>query len=123
MSPAKQAEAVNGMAADEVLTLAEVAALLRVPPDDVVRAADRQGLPGRMIGSEWRFAKADVLRWLGKRSRTLEEQKAAQMALAGKFADDPDLMPMLEEAMRRRGREPGPDGTYAGYRPADEGSD
>jgi hypothetical protein len=48
-------------------------------------------------------------------------RKAAQLALAGSFKDDPNLFPILEDAMRRRGREPGPDGTYGGYRPADEG--
>ena len=52
---------------------------------------------------------------------TAEMRKAAQMAIAGAWKDDPDLEWILEDAMRRRGRQPGPDGTYAGYRPAEEG--
>ncbi|MGL4555698.1 MAG: hypothetical protein ACRC33_31405 [Gemmataceae bacterium] len=35
-----------------------------------------------------------------------------------KYKDDPDLEAMLEDAMRRRGRKPGPDGKYGGSRPA-----
>src|SRR5437867_3705060 len=39
----------------EVLTLAEAAAYLRVSEADVVRLAQQQDLPGRLIGTEWRF--------------------------------------------------------------------
>ena len=48
----------------DVLTLEQTAVLLGVSPaavDDAVRTA---GLPGRLIGGEWRFAKRAVLGWL-----------------------------------------------------------
>ena len=112
-----QPRAANGTG--EVMDLAEAAALLRVPQEDVVAAAASQGLPGRMIGGEWRFAKAGLLQWLGVSQPTDEMRKAAQMALVGVWKDDPDIEQIVEDAMRRRGREPGPDGKYAGYRPAD----
>jgi excisionase family DNA binding protein len=48
----------------EVLTAADVAALLRVAEPDVVELAAAGELPARQIGPEWRFARSAVLRWL-----------------------------------------------------------
>jgi excisionase family DNA binding protein len=44
---------------------AEVARLLRVHPKQIYRLLD-QGLPGRRVGSEWRFLRAEVLAWSRK---------------------------------------------------------
>jgi excisionase family DNA binding protein len=49
---------------DEVLTLAEVAQLLKVPAEAVRSRAERGELPGRRFGKEWRFARMAVLAWL-----------------------------------------------------------
>jgi hypothetical protein len=103
----------------EVLTLAEAAAYLRLPEGDVIGAASTQGLPGRLVSGEWRFLKDAIRQWLSVSQPTAEMRKAALLSVAGTFKDDPDLFPILEDAMRRRGREPGPDGTYGGYRPAE----
>jgi excisionase family DNA binding protein len=51
--------------AGEVLTSAEVAALLRIDEDTVERMAAAGELPGRRLGDEWRFTRAAILRWLG----------------------------------------------------------
>jgi excisionase family DNA binding protein len=51
-------------AADDVLTLDEVAELLRVAPCDVRARAMQGDLPGRRFGDEWRFVRAAVLAWL-----------------------------------------------------------
>ncbi|HUB08166.1 MAG TPA: helix-turn-helix transcriptional regulator [Myxococcales bacterium] len=56
------------MAPDELLKTAEVARLLRVHPKHVYRLID-QGLPTRRVGSEWRFARDDVLAWSAGRQR------------------------------------------------------
>jgi excisionase family DNA binding protein len=106
----------------EVLTLAEAAAYLRLPENDLIAAASTQGLPGRLVGGEWRFLKTALQQWLSVSQPTAKMRKAAVLDLAGKYKDDPDLESILEDAMRRRGRRPGPDGTYGGYRPADEGN-
>jgi excisionase family DNA binding protein len=50
----------------EVLTLEGVAELLEVPPELVAEMAQRGELPGRRIGSEWRFARVAVLAWLAQ---------------------------------------------------------
>jgi excisionase family DNA binding protein len=50
---------------DDVLTLEEVAKLLRVPADAVRSRAEKGELPGRRFGKEWIFARMAVLAWLG----------------------------------------------------------
>jgi excisionase family DNA binding protein len=50
--------------ADEVLTLDEAAALLKLPADTVRSRAEEGDLPGRRFGNEWRFARMAVLAWL-----------------------------------------------------------
>ena len=49
---------------DEVLTLREAAALLKLPLDLVRLRAEEGDLPGRRFGTEWRFARGAVLDWL-----------------------------------------------------------
>ena len=54
---------------DEVLTLEEVASLLKVPVDAVRSRAEEGELPGRRFGKEWRFARMAVLAWLAAGER------------------------------------------------------
>ena len=49
---------------DEVLTLDEAAALLKLPADVVRSRAEEGDLPGRLFGKEWRFARMAILAWL-----------------------------------------------------------
>jgi excisionase family DNA binding protein len=49
---------------DEVLTLDEAAALLKVPVEAVRARAEHGDLPGRRFGTEWRFIRSAVLDWL-----------------------------------------------------------
>jgi excisionase family DNA binding protein len=49
---------------EEVLTLEEAAALLRVPVETVRARALAGELPGRVFGEEWRFSRAALLGWL-----------------------------------------------------------
>jgi excisionase family DNA binding protein len=94
---------VNGGAQHtSVLTLAEVAAYLRVPESGVLRWVQEQGLPGRQLGSEWRFLKLAIDRWLS--TVPPKGNKEAWMALAGVWEDDPLVEEELKEIYRRRGR-------------------
>lgn len=54
----------RGRTADEVLTLEEVAAFLKLSQDAVRSRAEEGDLPGRRFGSDWRFALTAVLAWL-----------------------------------------------------------
>ena len=59
----------------------------------------------RRLGHEWRFLKGAIQDWLRNAIPTWEARKLAILALAGKYKDDPDLEQIVEEALRRRGRE------------------
>ena len=66
---------------DEVLTLGEVAKLLKVSADAVRSRAEEGELPGRRFGKEWRFARMAILAWLAdgeaqKRGGTKAESRA-----------------------------------------------
>jgi excisionase family DNA binding protein len=93
----------------EVLTLAEAAGYLRVPEAEVVRMVGQHGLPGRLIGPEWRFARAAVQEWL--RTPPQPSSRESLLALAGVWKDDPDVDDILEEIYRRRGRSMTEDGS------------
>ena len=52
---------------DSLLTVREVAQILRVPPSWVyehIRERCRDRIPGIRIGKYWRFVEKDVLAWL-----------------------------------------------------------
>jgi excisionase family DNA binding protein len=83
----------------EVLTLAEVAAYLRISPPDVLRLVEEQGLPGRKVGCEWRFLKAAVAGWLSSADRGSFWQTHF-----GALKDDPYLADIVRAAYRHRGR-------------------
>ena len=48
----------------QVLTLAEVAALLRVPKSTVYKLAQNGTVPAFKVGKHWRFLLEDIKRWL-----------------------------------------------------------
>jgi excisionase family DNA binding protein len=47
-----------------VLTVAEAASLLRVDPEELRRLAERQDVPARRVGTDWRFSRAALMAWL-----------------------------------------------------------
>ena len=49
---------------DDLMTLAEVAAYLRLSKDTVYRMASGGKLPASKVGSQWRFRRDDVDQWL-----------------------------------------------------------
>ncbi len=49
---------------DEVLTLAELAGLLKLEEDSVMARVWSGELPGRRFGDQWRFSRGAVLGWL-----------------------------------------------------------
>jgi excisionase family DNA binding protein len=50
--------------ADEVLTLDEIASVLKLPSVAVRQRAEDGDLPARRFGNEWRFSRLAVLSWL-----------------------------------------------------------
>ena len=97
-----QAASVREAEWPEVLTLAEAADYVRVAEAEVVRMVGPRGLPGRLIGSEWRFSKTALDQWL--RTPPAPSTKESLLALTGVWKDDPDVEEMLQEIYRQRGR-------------------
>ncbi len=58
----------------DVLTLQQAAALLGVATEAVEDAVRKQGLPGRLIGNEWRFARQALLAWLSTPDPSIKTQ-------------------------------------------------
>src|SRR6267378_756115 len=86
----------------DVLTLAEAAAYLRVPEAEIVRLVQHQGLPGRLLGDEWRFLKAALQDWL--RAPPARGSREAVLSVAGAWKGDPYVEEELKEIYKRRGR-------------------
>ena len=57
-------EIAQDKGAEEVLTLDEAAAILRLPVEAVRARVIGGDLPGRAFGEEWRFSRAALLAWL-----------------------------------------------------------
>ena len=73
-------EIIESGSGEEVLTLQEAAALLRLPLDAVRASAVAGDLPGRAFGEEWRFSRSALLAWLagGENARHELDSGAAQ---------------------------------------------
>jgi excisionase family DNA binding protein len=82
----------------EVLTLAEAARFLRVSETDLVQLAESYDIPGRKIGSEWRFLKLALESWLGGPT-----SKERLLSHAGEARNDPFADEMQKSISRRRG--------------------
>lgn len=70
------APAFSGVAAPEVLTLVEAARLLRIDPGELARFAEQELVPGRRLGTQWRFSRAALLAWLAEQKPTERTNKA-----------------------------------------------
>ena len=69
-----------------------------------------QDMPGRLAGTEWRFLKSAIQEWLSKPPP--QYSKEALMARAGSWKNDPDLLSIVEDIYRKRGRPITEDGSY-----------
>ena len=52
------------MAADEVLTMKEICDLLQVHKSTVYKLVRRGSIPGFRVGSDWRFRRDVIERWM-----------------------------------------------------------
>ena len=84
--------------------MGEAAEYLRLSEDQVIDLVHSQNLPGRFTGSDWRFLKSAIQHWLSGGLPTSQARKAAQLALAGVWKDDPDIEEIVREAYKRRGQ-------------------
>lgn len=57
---------------DEILTLKEVAAYLKLAEKTAYKLAAEGKLPGFKVGGSWRFKREDVLTWIEEQKRNAE---------------------------------------------------
>lgn len=55
---------VTNSANDQVMTLEELAAYLKIPKSTLYKLVHEGRLPGQKLGKQWRFGKAAIDRWL-----------------------------------------------------------
>jgi len=66
----QQVEGANGgVLSDTFFTVAELAEFLKVHHTTVYRLVKRQDLPAFKIGSDWRFSKRAVEKWIAERQK------------------------------------------------------
>ena len=58
---------------NDLMTLDEVAAYLRLSKDTAYRMVQKGNLPASKVGVQWRFRKADVDKWLEVNKNVAEE--------------------------------------------------
>ena len=66
---------------DEILTLPELAAYLKLAERTVYGYAQKGILPGVKVGSAWRFRRADILAWL-EQQRQLTQKSTSKRNVA-----------------------------------------
>ena len=49
---------------DQVMTLEELAAYLKIPKSTLYKLVQEGRVPGQKLGKQWRFGKAVIDRWL-----------------------------------------------------------
>jgi excisionase family DNA binding protein len=97
--PPAKGKAPHSAQLGEVLTLTEAATYLRITKEDLLRLVRDQGLPGRVIGNDWRFLKAALQAWLGA-----PPARRGLLSQIGALKDDPYREEMLRDIYARRGR-------------------
>ncbi len=111
--PKSHPSILNG-STEEVLTLPEAAAYLRLSESQVMESIRLHDLPARLLGSECRFLKSAIQDWL-KTGPSAKSGKNAWLAIVGSCKDDPDLEGIVEEAYRKRGRPITEDGSFKNF--------
>jgi PTS system nitrogen regulatory IIA component len=56
-----------------------LARYLHLAPQQVAKLADRGHLPGRKVGGEWKFSKADIHHWLERRIGLSDEEELLEV--------------------------------------------
>jgi excisionase family DNA binding protein len=87
---------------EEVLTLAEAAAHLRVPEAELAQLATDGGVPARKIGGEWRFLRKGLEDWLRYPGHPHREgwMVHPRWLMESPFAEE--LLFLLEERLLRK---------------------
>jgi excisionase family DNA binding protein len=67
---------------DEILTIPEVAELLRIAEKTVYTLAQRGEIPAFKVGGQWRFSRAAIRSWIDNRTRAGQRNPGSTSSLA-----------------------------------------
>jgi PTS system nitrogen regulatory IIA component len=81
---------------NDTMDLTQLAAYLSRDRRELTKLADRGGIPGRKVGGEWRFAKAEIHHWISTRLHEYDE--AELTALESSASGDIVIAALLSEA-------------------------
>lgn len=65
--------------ADEDFDVASLAAYLHLTPDQVRKMAEREKLPGRRVGGNWRFSPAEIHLWFETRIGASDDKELSEV--------------------------------------------
>jgi excisionase family DNA binding protein len=75
----------------EILTVKEICELLRVHPTTLYKMARQGKIPSIRVGTEWRFGKDVILRWMAEKSAHARQVRAvANLRINGRMSTSTD---------------------------------
>src|ERR1700730_12414056 len=77
---------------NEMMDLDEVATYLHRDKREVSKLADRGHLPGRKVGGEWRFARAEINHWIETQLPDYSEKQLTALETRGLEDDNQRLV-------------------------------
>jgi PTS system nitrogen regulatory IIA component len=80
---------------NETLDLAQLASLLRRDQRELSKLASRGQLPGRKVGGDWRFARADIRQWLETEMPGFDDEQLKRLEAANPDPVEPLLTNLL----------------------------
>lgn len=90
----------NNTRSNGILTLAEAAKFLCIKKGVLQKLVQQGRVPARKVGNAWRFSRAGLDDWL----RGGIDPDLALLQQAGLFKNDPDLLQILADIYKARGR-------------------
>jgi excisionase family DNA binding protein len=100
----KEPEPESDAPDSDVMTLHEVAPYLHCHQFTVYRLIKTAGLPAFRLGSDWRFRRSDLEKWIDGKTVVVSETKPGQEPKKGKAVKPrkPKPRPSLQRAKKRR---------------------
>jgi PTS system nitrogen regulatory IIA component len=83
----------------EDFDLGQLAAYLHLTPEQVLKMVERDRIPGRRVGGEWRFPEAEIHHWLEERIGIADEEQLGKVEAVLNRSAGPDRAPRLFEML------------------------
>jgi PTS system nitrogen regulatory IIA component len=85
----------------EDFDVGQLAAYLHLTPEQVLKMAERNRIPGRRVGGEWRFPEAEIHHWLEERIGAADEEQLGKVEAVLDRSAGPDSPPQLSELLKQ----------------------